>query len=676
MVAMKAPPGTLQLPLLLPECSWRPPSLGDLPSWAGAKRIAFDTETRDPHLKQLGSNARRPESYIVGFSFAIEDGPKHYVPIRHEGGDNVDVDQALAYLRHQAATFDGDLCGAKLDYDIDHCAEDGIEFKSVRYFRDIQIADPLINELEMYYSMKAIAERRGLPGKDESGLREAAAAFGVDPKSGMWRLPGRYVGLYGEQDAALPLQILRRQEREIEDQGLWDIYNLESRLLPVLVRMRRRGLRVNMDRLREVETWSLDQEAQALREVEHLSGVRIAVGDVWKPEPLARALAAIGYEVPKTAKGQPSVTADLLKAVDHPVALAIRSARKVNKLRTTFAASVRTHMVGDRLHPTFNQLRAAKDEGDDDGDSKGGRYGRLSSDHPNIQQQPARQDEDLVDGLGEYAVMWRSIYVPEEGEEFISCDYSQQEPRWLTHYAEITNQPRAHEAAQRYRDDPSTDNHQMMADLTGNMVKRKQAKELFLGKCYGMGGAKLCRKLNLPTRWAVFFRERGRETLHFDGDLAREDARQAAASEGGRAFEVAGAEGQAIIDTFDRELPYVSKLAKMCEKRAEKVGYIITVLGRRCRFPVAPDGSYDWCHKALNRLIQGSSADQTKRAVVEADAAGLPLNLQVHDEINMSGTREQARQLAEIMSSCVEATVPFKVDTEVGPSWGEAKGIV
>src|SRR5690606_31533801 len=125
-------------------------------------------------------------------------------------------------------------------------------------------------------------------------------------------------------------------------------------------------------------------------------------------------------------------------------------------------------------------------------------------------------------------------------------------------------------------------------------------------------------------------------------------------------------EGQAIIDKFDKELPFVRLLAKLCEEKAAQRGYITTVLGRRCRFPQKQDGSYDWTHKALNRLIQGSSADQTKAAVVQLDAAGYEPQLLVHDEIDSTVvSREQAEKMAEIMRRCVPANVPFKVDVEV-----------
>lgn len=649
--------GPLQMPLFAPESQWSPPSLGSLPSWADAKRVCVDVETKDPHLKQLGIGVRRG-GFITGVSFTIEDGPSAYLPMRHEGGDNLDERQVLAYLRDQAKVFKGDLVGANLQYDLDYLLEDEVDFKEVRYFRDIQIADPLIYELHHSFSLQNIAERNGLPGKDVSLLEEAARVYGVDPKSGMWRLPARYVGPYAEADTQQPLLIMRRQERRIDDEDLWGVWNLESRVLPCLVRMRRRGVRVDLEKLRQVEEWSMTQEAEALARVKHHTGHSIAIGDVWKAGALAPALEAIGIKLEETSTGQPQIDKFLLGGIDHEVAKSIGWARKVNKLRTTFAASVRNYMVNGRIHCTFNQI-AREDE---KGDQKGARYGRLSCVDPNLQQQPSRD---------EFAQMWRSIYIPEEGCEWVANDYSQQEPRWTTHFAAVMDLPKARVAAQAYWDDPNLDNHQFMADLTG--LPRKYAKNLYLGLCYGEGGAKLSRDCGLPTRWALAS-GRGRErrvSYHATREEALEARREV---EDGYMFEAAGEEGQEIIDRFDNRAPFIKQLAKKAEAQAKKNGFIKTIGGRKLHFPQKPDGSYDWTHKALNRLIQGSSADQTKEALVELDAAGHFIQLQVHDEIDGSvSNRDEAYAMAAVMRDIRKAEVPFRVDTEIGPSWGEAK---
>lgn len=645
----------MQLPMFGTDSSWRAPSLSDLPDWSGAKRVGFDTETCDPFLKTLGPSVRRG-GFIAGFSFAIEDGPSFYLPIRHKGGDNLPVENVLRYMRDQAAKFDGELVGTNLAYDLDFCAQEGVEFGAVRYFRDITIADPLIYELHMSYSLENISQRLGLEGKDETLLRIAAQEHGLDPKSDLWQLPARYVGPYATQDAELPLRVLRAQERRIDDLDLWQIYNLESRVLPILVKMRRRGVRIDTAQLDRVEDWALQEETKALALVRSQTGVQIKVGDVWKAGTIAPALEAIGVNLGKTSKGQYNIDKSVLGSVDHPVAQALAHARKVNKLRTTFAASVREHMVRGRIHCTFKQI-AAEDE---DGEMKGARFGRLSCVDPNLQQQPSRD---------EFANMWRAIYIPEEGAEWACLDYSQQEPRWTTHFAAVCGFPKAAEAAQAYHDDPKIDNHQFMADLTG--LKRKFAKNIYLGLCYGEGGAKLCRECGFPTRWALASgRGRDRKVEYFE---TRQDAMDRRREVGdGFVFEAAGEEGQRVIDQFDMRAPFIRQLAKYAENTAKQRGYIITKGGRRLHFPQREDGSYDWTHKALNRVIQGTSADQVKAALVALDAEDHYLQLQVHDEVDLSvWDRQRARDAAQIMREVVPASVPFRVDVEVGPSWGQ-----
>ena len=650
----------MQLPLWTPESDWKPPTLGDLPSWAGAKRVAIDVETHDQHLKQLGIGVRRG-SYMVGVSVAIEDGPAFYLPIRHEGGDNVDCDQALAYLRAQAKTFEGEIVGAMLSYDLDHLWEEDIHFPVVKYFRDIQIADPLIYELHQSYSLDNIAKRWGLSGKDESILREAAAAYGVDPKGGMWQLPARYVGPYATADVTQPLLTLRRQERLIDDEDLWDIYNLESEVLPVLVRMRRRGVRIDQDKLAQIEDWALQEEAEALAVIKHETGVKIGVGDVWKSDALVPALEAIGIKLEKTSTGKKSVDQDVFASVDHPVTNAMARARKVNKLRTTFAASIRSHMTNGRIHCTFHQIARESETGD----QKGVRYGRLSATNPNLQQQPNPEKDPAVAGE------WRKIFIPEEGALWSCNDYSQQEPRWTTHFAAMTNQPGAREAAQAYHDNPDLDNHQFMADLTG--LKRTYAKNIYLGLCYGEGGAKLCDDLGLPTRWALGVgRGRAREVHYYE--THEEALRGKNEYPDGFVWRAAGEEGQMIFDTFDKRAPFIRKLAKSAERRVKQRGFIVTKGGRRLHFTQRPDGSYDWTHKSLNRLIQGTSADQMKKAMVEIDRAGYWMMLQVHDETDNSvADKAEAEAIATIMQDAMPALVPFKVDVEIGRSWGEVE---
>lgn len=664
----------------MPESKWRPPSVSTLPSWKGAKRIAIDCETKDIHIKTLGPGPRRG-AYTVGWAFAIEGGPKHYLPIRHEGGDNLSEDEVLRYLREQMKGFEGEYVGANIAYDMDFAETDDLVFNPKACFRDIQIADPLIYELHNSFSLLNIGKRWGVDAKDESLLKEAAACYNIHPKGGLWRLPARYVGAYGESDVTSPLEIYEKQRKAIDKDNLWKIFDLETDVTPVLVKMRQRGVRIDQDKLNEIETWALKQETELLRRVCNDTKVNVAVGDVWKAKALAPALEAIGVKLGRTSTGAPQIDAELLESIDHPVAAAIKKARKINKIRTTFVASIKRYMVNGRIHCTFNQI-AREDE---KGDQKGARYGRLSAVDPNLQQQPNPERDPEVAGE------WRKIFLPEEGAIWGCNDYSQQEPRWTTHFAALLDLPRAADAAKRYRDDPKVDNHEMMTRLihgdknvnfwkkdksTGlYKTNRAYSKDIFLGLCYGEGGAALCHTLGFPTRWMVTSGWGRTKTVEY---FEKQHDAWIRRSELGSGYirEAAGVKGQEVIDKFDEEVPYVRKLAKEARDKANGRGYVMTVMGRRLHFTQRDDGSYDWTHKALNRIIQGTSADQMKVALVALDKENVFLQLQVHDETDSSfGSVEEAKVAGDIMKDSIleeySPLVPFNVDTECGPSWGE-----
>jgi len=690
--ARNAGKSPLQMGFFTPESDWRPRAISDLPSsWAGIDRIGFDCETKDVHLRELGPGPRRG-AFTTGWGIALEkDGrvvDSFYLPMRHEGGDNLPTEEVLRYLKGNIKDFKGEYVGANLSYDIDYANSDGFEFNREAKFRDVQIADPLIYELHQSYSLENIGTRWGVESKNKATLVQAAQAMGVDPGAGMWRLPARYVGDYATRDVESPLELYEKMKKKLDSDDLWQVFDLESRLLPVLVRMRQRGVRIDQDRLRMIEDRALREEGEALAFIRHQTGVKIDVGNVWKPDALAPALEAIGVKLGRTTTGAPQIDADLLDGLNHPVAKAISNARKVNKIRTTFAASMWKYMVNGRIHCTFNQI-AREDE---KGEQKGVRFGRLSAVDPNLQQQysPDRvqpHDPQLI-------LEWRKIFIPEEGAIWGVNDYSQQEPRWTTHFAAVMDLPKAREAAKRYRDNPKTDNHEMMTRLihtdelvdlwlrmkkdgdNSYKVNRGYSKNIFLGLCYGEGGPKLCEDIGKPTRWAHITGYGRTKAIDFFDN--RHDAWKARASSGlGFIKEMAGEEGQAIIDNFDAEVPYVRQLAQKASDRAGASGFVRTIMGRRLHFPTRDDGSYDWTHKALNRVIQGSSADQAKKAVTDIDAAGHFIQLQVHDETDGSyGSIEEAKAVGEIMKNSIlevcTPLVPFNVDTECGPSWGES----
>lgn len=644
----------MQLRLFSPVSGWTPTPLSALPLWAGATRVSVDIETRDPHLKKLGPSVRRG-GYIVGFSFALrrpgERDRAWYVPIRHEGGGNVDREVALQWLRDQASSFRGEIVGANLQYDLDYLAEAGVSFRP-SFFRDVQVAEPLLDELQFSYSLNAIAERCGLAGKSEELLDKAAAHHGLKGKGDLWRLPAHLVGPYAEGDALLPLEILDAQDRRIDAtdaadervqagsaKSLRSLWDLESRLLPVLLKMRRRGVRVDLGHLDVVEARCVREEHDACAAFSVAAGKKVTPGDLKKQAFIGPIIEeVVGHRMGRTKTGKVELKAQKLRALHHPTVDLFLRACRFRKLRTDFVGGIREHQIAGRVHTTFNQVKRSSDDEDEEGTISG----RLSSVDPNLQQQPTR-DPDI-------GPLWRRIYLADEGAEWACLDYSKQEPRWLVHFAAVTGLTGAPELREQYRANPALDLYTALRDRIGWSGDEgyDRAKLVYLGNAYGMGGAKFARQLGMPTKWIE--------------------------TRGGRWIEVAGDDAQKVLDDFFRGVPFIPELNDKAQAAAKRQGFVRTVLGRRLHFPRRQDGGpgYDFLHKAVNKIVQGSSADQTKKAMVDADDAVIPLQLQVHDELDLSvSDRKIATDLAEIMLNAVPCTVPHRVVPEFGPSWGQ-----
>lgn len=643
--------GWLQAPLWEPELTWKPTPVAQLPAWTEAKRVCIDVECRDDHLYELGPGVRRG-GYVCGIAFALEDGPAHYLPIRHEGGGNLSAEHVWAYLHEQGQLFRGEVVFNSAPYDLDYLWENRVEFPKAIAHRDVQVAEPLLDELQKKYGLDAICARRGLVGKDENKLREHAKAWGIDPKTGLWRLHSGAVGHYAIGDVRAPLPLLRVQEKEIEAQNLRETYDLESAVTPALVRMTRRGLRVDLDEMDRVEAWAKGRLADYIGQIHQLTGIRI--GSINNAEEVASALKKHGVEVPTkihggTGKTMHSVQKLWLQQQTDEVSKAVIVGREFAKLLGTYVGGFRKHLVKDRLNPSFKQLVGASDEdedgGDEEGDSSGARFGRVASKHVNIQAQLKRSKE--------IQKRWRKVLVADEGKQWISGDFSQQEPRWTIHYSEICRLPGSHAAGNTLRTDPLYDCYQMLVELVKSEKDtdlgklRDELKEVYLGRCYGMGGGKLAKKLKLPTVWRTNERT-------------------------GYTYEAAGEEAQAIIDRFDRGVPYVKALARACTKSAQAKGYILGIDNRRVRFELMDDGKLKDEHKALNKLIQYAAAWQTKKALVQLDAEGYPLQMTVHDEFDYSeDDDERARHMAEVMCEVYRLRVPSRVDVKKGPGYGQ-----
>jgi len=614
----------------MPEVDWVAPD--EFPDLRSCDYIAIDLETSDPNLMTKGPGWVRDDGFIVGVAIAAGDFTGYY-PICHEGGGNISGRIVKNWLKDQLATPDIPKIMHNALYDLGWLRWAKIPIQG--QIIDTMIAAPCIDENRFSYSLNNLGRDYLDMRKNEKGLRAAAKAFGVDPKKDLWKLPARYVGHYAEQDARLTLDLWRRLRTEITKEKVDSIFNMETKLLPVLLDMKQAGVKVNVHKAELAKKDFESREQKLLLEVKKETSIEL---EPWVSTSIAKIFEYYKIPFEKTDKtNKPSFTKSYLQACPHPIAAKILKVRELNKARKTFIDSIIDHAYKDRIHCDFHQLRS------EDG---GTVTGRFSSSNPNLQQIPARDPE--------VKKVIRGLFEPELGEKWGSFDYSSQEPRLLVHYCASLNEKERHplidDVVKKYHEGDD-DFHQMVADMAG--ITRKQAKTVNLGIMYGMGQGKLAATL----------------------DITIDEAKE-------------------LLNQYHEKVPFVKSLANRVSSRAQASGKIRTILGRKCRFDLWEPCSFGYnkplphkeaveehglqkirrafTYKALNKLIQGSAADQTKMAMLDCyDKGHLPL-LTVHDELCFSiHSDEQAKEITEIMETGLELRVPSKVDQELGNNWGE-----
>ena len=430
---------------------WVPPQ--SFPDLSEAKEIAIDLETCDPNLKTFGPGWPRKDGYIIGYAVAI-DGWSGYYPIAHEGGGNLDKRLVEAWITeimllpcpkvmHNAA------------YDLGWLWASG--FKVEGKIIDTMIAAGLVDENRFSYALNSLGFDMLKEVKSEEGLKRAAADFGVDAKSEMWRLPAMFVGPYASQDAALTLKLWHHLEILIRQEEVESIFELETEVLPILTGMTLKGIRFDREGAKKLIIDMQKKEKRLVAYIRKESGVPV---DMWAAASIAKAFDKLGIEYPKTDKGAPSFTKSFLESCEHPIAKSIVEVREINKTYNTFLQPyLDASKATGRIHSHISQLR---------GETGGTVTGRLSMNQPNLQQVPARHPV--------IGPMIRGLFLPEEGQLWAANDFSAQEPRLLVHYSTLLELPGADKMATAYREDPETDFHQMVADMAG--ITRKQAKTI------------------------------------------------------------------------------------------------------------------------------------------------------------------------------------------------------
>lgn len=618
------PSNGLHMSLFEPESNWTPPE--SYPDLSSAKKIAIDLETRDPNLQTKGPGGVRNDGEIIGVCVATDTGFSGYYPIAHLSGGNVDRDITLRWLDSVVSNPAQVKVGANIIYDLEWLAASGIEVLGPVH--DVQIIEGLLDE-EGSYSLDYLSRKYLKIPKRESLLYEAATAFGIDPKKELWKLHSKYVGPYGEGDALNTLKVYEKQLPLIQNEGLEKIFELESALTPIILKMRMQGVRIDIEKAEALDARlkkDFERGVEQLASTFHRSEINI-----WSADDLVAICDACSVEYAMTAKGNPSFTKDWLKTQENKWLKEVTRLRTLDRLRGTF---IREKIINashnGRVHSQFKQMPS------DDG---GTRTGRFASANPNLQQVPSRD---------ELAPLIRGLFIPESGEKWAKLDYSQQEPRIAVHYSLLCKLNGAQQAKEAY--ERGEDIYEFITKAAG--ITRRQAKDLTLGRMYGMGPKKMA------------------ERLHTTDE-----------------------EAKAILEAFDASAPFLKKLSDKVESAAKKKGFIETVGGRHRHFELyAPVGDRKamplkldsarvrygdvplerWgCHKALNSLIQGSAADMTKQAMLNIynETGQVPL-MQVHDEINYSVRCEsEALVFKELCEQAIQLEVPVVCDLDYGDSW-------
>ena len=441
---------------------------------------------------------------------------------------------------------------------------------------------------------------------------------------------------YNQQDCVATYELYLAQEKFMKP--VQHVYELECRLIPILLRMKKVGIRFDQKRAGEL----IEKVAAKEQEVEKkLFDVYGITGEmINSPKQLGVRMNEMGIESPvRTKTGNQSWAEGALVRIHHPVTPLIFEYKNYHAILSKFLlGSLSKSVVNGRIHCTF--LPMLREEG-------GTVTGRFSCRDPNLQQIPARNK-----GHGEdFSQDMRSLFLPEEGMMLAAMDYSQIEAVLLAHFAQG-------QQAEWFRDQmrAGADLHNIVMGMTG-ITYRPVVKTFNYGCIYGMGWQTAMEK-----NYVLF------EKL---------------ASGEGKDIESFTKE---IYYNYHKKFPVVKDTMAWAQDVARTYGYVDTMGGRRLHKPTPQYDPVtgkinDYLYKMLNKLIQGTAADILKQALITADEAGiydvLTLHLLVHDEqvnsvpFTKEGT-EAAVELQHIMGNVYkeQLLVPIKAECELGPNWG------
>ena len=634
--------------------------------------VAVDLETYDPNLKSKGLGAVRKDGFVTGIAIATKNQTL-YFPIAHAMTDNLNVNDTWDYLNEKLFK-NKDIRKVFHNAMYDVCwIRSAIGHMPQGQLLDTMIAASVIDETRMRYSLDAISKDYLKESKYKYDLAEKSLAeCGIkDPMSNMHKLPYSLVKDYAEQDVNLTLKLWNLFEKKLDEvlytkdnedgskelKSCRKIFELETKLFPCLVDMKFKGVKIDVQKAKTLGKLLEKRRDNLVKIIKKRTGIDV---EIWAASSIKNLLdhqKITKYK--KTKAGLPQLPKDFLKTHENRYLRMIVKARECDKAKGTFVEGLLEFVHEGRIHADINQIRS---------DQGGTVTGRFSMSNPNLQQIPSR---------GIIGKKMRELFLPEDGCVWGSFDYSQQEPRIVVHYALKLGLPGTDTLKDEFNKDDA-DFHQIVADMA--QISRTMAKTINLGLFYGMGKIKLQNELN----------------------LTREKA-------------------NALFSAYHAKVPFVKRLSQDLIEFAEEHKLLFTLEDRFCRFNKWETRNREWnntinryepvpiltkedaetafkaellekfkdnvadnymqdfdryykpafTYKALNRLIQGSAADMTKKAMVDLYEQGILPQIQIHDELCLSIKNDNdALVVKQTMENAIPLEVKNKVNYKKGKNWG------
>ncbi len=668
------------------------PQLSDL-DLKGIDTVAVDLETYDPNLKTKGSGAVRKDGFVCGIAIATKNQTL-YFPIAHNMTDNLNTKETWNYLNEKVFKNKG-LRKVFHNAMYDVCWIRSATGEMPRGpLLDTMIATSVIDETRMRYSLDSISKDYLNETKYKYDLATKVLDWSngtiKDPMTNMHKLPYHLVKDYAEQDVNLTLKLWELFDTKHLDEVLYTKYNeegnlveektcrkifeLETKLFPCLVDMKFKGVKIDVEKAKIFRKWLDKRRVNLIKLIKDRTSVDV---QIWAASSIKKLLdnqEITDYK--KTPKsGLPQLPKDYLKTHKNRFLRMIVIARECDKVKNTFVEGLLGFVHNGRIHADINQIRS---------DQGGTVTGRFSMSNPNLQQIPAK---------GYYGKRMRELFIPDEGCTWGSFDYSQQEPRLVVHYAlktyidsneteiplNLIESLKTIEEAYKEKD---VDFHQTVADMAN--IPRITAKTINLGLFYGMGKMKLQKELELDREAATklfntyhakapFVRRLSQDLIQF----AEEHKLLFTLEDRFCRFNKWETQDREWNNTTNRYDP-VPILTKEGAKKEFKAAVVDTY--KDGKIPKDYMKNFDkhykpaFTYKALNRLIQGSAADMTKKAMVNLYEKGILPQIQIHDELCISIKNDKE---ALVVKKIMETSIPLKITNKVtykrGENWGTIK---